>query len=48
MKLHNICGHGHCRWENCTGCSFTNYYIVIGDKEYHLPRLVQIILRKLI
>ncbi len=47
MILHNICGHGHCRHTECKGCGYTNYYLVVGEKEYHLPNWMQFVLRKI-
>lgn len=47
IRLHNMCGCGHCKQSSCYGCSHSNYLISFGHntKEYRLPEFIQFILR---
>lgn len=43
--LHNICGYGYCKTEICFGCSHIKLYLVVGRKEYELPKIINKILK---
>jgi len=45
MFLHNICGYGYCKEANCHGCSHVKLYLVIGTKEFRLPKLINKVLK---
>ena len=45
MRLHNICGYGHCKSEVCYRCWHIQLYLVIGKHEYKLPKFINEIIK---
>lgn len=40
MRLHSICGYGHCRETACTHCMHAKFYLTIGKWEIKLPQFI--------
>jgi len=45
MKLHNICGHGHCKSDICYRCCHIQLYLVVRKYEYKLPKFINEIIK---